>query len=923
MQKLLWVVTLVALLWALRVTGWSLRGALADPDASALSAVLGFSLDLALGLGLIALHRAAAFARAVATGKVRLLLLLGASTLYLALAAVALIRALDLVHCALAESHWTALSFVYLSPANLHLLADGYILPGLVAMLLMGALLFVALLMDARGARARRLAGSRTPRPIAAAAIGAALLTGSLGVGLGTANDTFALHLLPEANFARELLRWYGMLPEERVTAARDALPPDARLRLAALGLAPRSAALPGFPATRRSVDPSPFPYPARVEAAPRTNVVITFVEQLNHEFVSGVSGAFEGVMPELSALAERLSVVEHYYSTTAPTIHTLVSGLCSLYYPARGARINKGGNAQLSATPMSCLPRLLGEAGYRSLFVQGGSKAFSGKGPFLTARGFDEMHGLSELRARFPERDQARWGMYDDTLVDYVQEQILRLEQEATRDGRPYLLTMLTLDTHAPGWPNESCEAPAAALGHSKDVRSQRMLHTLYCVDRALGRLGRFLLDPARADSTLWIILGDHPTARMKFVRAYHRRLGRDYSLKYGRLPLIIHDPRHQLPARIDTLTGTIDLAPTVLHLLGLTETPNAMLGHSAFGRRRSLPALVGRVGPNTCSVRTRQSFRSLPLARLEDMCVRGEPIVEDAEVDTPSACDLASLFGWQDALWEKRRLFPARASRTPAARAMGPTARAQEPEERAPTLAAPSPGLVAHAGGAIDGIRNTNSLDALDASYQAGFELFELDLSWTSDNQLVCLHGWKGAFKNRFGFLPDAIPDLETFSRWVTEHAEHRIPTLDQLMQWLRDHPRARLVTDIKDRNLEGLTLIALRYPELRDRIIPQISTPDSYSAARQLGFKHLIFTTYLFRGGQEEIVSFARSSQLFGVTMTRKWARTSLPAELAEAGVPTFVHTINRREVYLELTQQRQVTSVYTDFLPPRPE
>lgn len=48
----------------------------------------------------------------------------------------------------------------------------------------------------------------------------------------------------------------------------------------------------------------------------------------------------------------------------------------------------------------------------------------------------------------------------------------------------------------------------------------------------------------------------------------------------------------------------------------------------------------------------------------------------------------------------------------------------------------------LVAHALGGIDGMRNTNSLEALRCNYKRGFRWFEVDLAATSDDEPVCFH-------------------------------------------------------------------------------------------------------------------------------------------------------------------------------------
>ena len=61
--------------------------------------------------------------------------------------------------------------------------------------------------------------------------------------------------------------------------------------------------------------------------------------------------------------------------------------------------------------------------------------------------------------------------------------------------------------------------------------------------------------------------------------------------------------------------------------------------------------------------------------------------------------------------------------------------------------------PLMIAHAGGGIKGQNYSNSIEALDLNYAKGFRYFEIDFSWSSDRQLVCLHDWHKRFTKVFG--------------------------------------------------------------------------------------------------------------------------------------------------------------------------
>ena len=73
-----------------------------------------------------------------------------------------------------------------------------------------------------------------------------------------------------------------------------------------------------------------------------------------------------------------------------------------------------------------------------------------------------------------------------------------------------------------------------------------------------------------------------------------------------------------------------------------------------------------------------------------------------------------------------------------------------------------------IAHAGGQIENETYTNSLEALNANFKEGFRVFEIDFSWTTDTQLVCLHDWEQSFERSFGVAPRGAVSLQEFRRY-----------------------------------------------------------------------------------------------------------------------------------------------------------
>jgi glycerophosphoryl diester phosphodiesterase len=65
-------------------------------------------------------------------------------------------------------------------------------------------------------------------------------------------------------------------------------------------------------------------------------------------------------------------------------------------------------------------------------------------------------------------------------------------------------------------------------------------------------------------------------------------------------------------------------------------------------------------------------------------------------------------------------------------------------------------------HAGGSINGQIESNSLEALEATYAAGGRFIELDFNWTTDGQLVCIHSFESKYSSAFS---NGAVSLETF--------------------------------------------------------------------------------------------------------------------------------------------------------------
>jgi len=230
--------------------------------------------------------------------------------------------------------------------------------------------------------------------------------------------------------------------------------------------------------------------------------------------------------------------------------------------------------------------------------------------------------------------------------------------------------------------------------------------------------------------------------------------------------------------------------------------------------------------------------------------------------------------------------------------------------------------PQYIIHAGGITpDGKTGTNSIEALDNSVESGGLWIEMDFNWTSDNELVCLHDWDSYYSA--AIRGESVPDLEYFEKLRTSAYDYESPTLDTLIGWMDENPHIKIVTDVKEDNINALKLISTRYPEYIKRFVPQIYSRDEYAAVEAMGYEKIIYTLYRLSAEERynalSLKEFAdKSGKLVAVTTAGDRSFADKIAGLAKTGIPIYIHTINDIES-MNYWKELGVYGFYCDFIP----
>jgi arylsulfatase A-like enzyme len=308
-----------------------------------------------------------------------------------------------------------------------------------------------------------------------------------------------------------------------------------------------------------------------------RTNLVLVILESIALRNVS----AAPTPLPFLEALGRSPGGVrfENYYAHWAQTMKAAFSIWCSeLPHPEYPpiTYVNP-------AIPCVSLPEALSASGYDTALLSSADFAFDRQIRFLRHRRFDVMTDRNEM----PGRDGAwenTWGLDERVTTAALLDWIRR--QRMDHPDRPFFAAYNMAAGHHP------YEYPGSPSGRwldgDREAAAERA--TLRFVDERL----RDIVDGLRAQqllgSTLIAIVSDHGPGS---GRAGMGRI-RDASIYEGsvHVPLVMSGPQIATANGTVTLpTGHIDLAPTLLGLLGL-EPPATMKGRDLT--RNSEPRVV-----------------------------------------------------------------------------------------------------------------------------------------------------------------------------------------------------------------------------------------------------------------------------------------------------------------------------------------
>jgi phosphoglycerol transferase MdoB-like AlkP superfamily enzyme len=314
----------------------------------------------------------------------------------------------------------------------------------------------------------------------------------------------------------------------------------------------------------------------------PRWNVCILLEESFGSEFWGSLGrtdkeGKPHTLTPEMDKLANEEGML--FTRILADGNRTIrgFEGVFSSFPPLPGDSIL----ARNKTDRVETIARVLKRDGYQSLFLYGGRGSFDHITTYTQPNGWDgivQERLLSFLPGWWPtwlggigdtskERvfdspvHTTAWGVCDEDLFHRGIEEMRTLHDT----GKPFLVSFMTVSNHKP------YSYPKGRIPEDPDVRSRD--HAVKYADWALGDFFRLAKAETFWKDTIFIVVGDHG------ARVYGSQT---IPLQSYRVPFLVAGPCVVTgPQRIDTPGCQLDVAPTILGLLGRPYT-SLFFGHN-----------------------------------------------------------------------------------------------------------------------------------------------------------------------------------------------------------------------------------------------------------------------------------------------------------------------------------------------------
>lgn len=294
---------------------------------------------------------------------------------------------------------------------------------------------------------------------------------------------------------------------------------------------------------------PTVHQQPAAIQREKPLNLVIVLEESLGATFVESLGGV--PVTPNLEKLKEQGWWFEQLYATGTRSVRG-IEAVVAGFMPTPAQSTVK---LSLSQKNFFTIADLLERKGYHTEFIYGGEAHFDNMRGFFTGNGFEQIIDFKNIKN---PQFVGSWGASDEDLFNHAHQHLTQLHEQQ----QPFFSLIFTSSNHSP------FEFPDGRIELHEQPK-QVVNNAVKYADYALGEFMKKAQASAYWQDTLFLIVADHDN------RVYGNSL---VPVNKFHIPGLILGADIK-PEKINPIASQIDLAPTLISLMGISSE-HPMLG-------------------------------------------------------------------------------------------------------------------------------------------------------------------------------------------------------------------------------------------------------------------------------------------------------------------------------------------------------
>ena len=313
-------------------------------------------------------------------------------------------------------------------------------------------------------------------------------------------------------------------------------------------------------------------------------NIIVISLESIQ-SFVINETLDGEEITPFLNELIKESYYFDHFYHQTA---QGKTSDSEFLFANSLFGRNSGSVFFTHSGNSYNALPEILTNDGYYTSVMHANNKSFWNRDVMYQSLGYDTYFDISSYEVN--EENSIGWGLKDK---DFFEQSIDLLKSQP----EPYFTKFITLTNHFPFELGE--EDRLINEFDSNSGTLNRYFPTVRYMDYAVEHFFDRMKEEGMYEDSIFILYGDHYGISQNHNRAMSMFLGKEEitdfdTIQLQRVPMIVHIPGHKEQETMETVSGQIDLKPTIMHLLGIDSKYDIQFGSDLFSPERDSFAVL-----------------------------------------------------------------------------------------------------------------------------------------------------------------------------------------------------------------------------------------------------------------------------------------------------------------------------------------